>query len=77
MSGLAKKVGISKSRCVRVSTHLGVERTGKADSRLSDAGWLRDAYEVQGRSQTAIAGECGVTQPAVRRWLDVHGIARR
>lgn len=77
VSDLARKVGIAKSRCVRVLTHLGVERSGKADPRLADAGWLREAYEVQGRSQTSIAEECGVTQPAVRRWLDVHGIARR
>lgn len=44
---------------------------------LADKDWLRDQYEVQGRSCEVIAAEVGCTAAAVGYRLKVHGIKAR
>lgn len=42
-----------------------------------DANWLRDQYEVGGRSTGDIAAEASTTDAAILYWLKKHGIPRR
>lgn len=42
-----------------------------------DAEWLREQYEMRGRSTGEIAIETGTTDAAILYWLKKHGIARR
>lgn len=49
----------------------------RKDEPYKSAEWLREQYEVRGRTAEDIATECGVNQTAVIRWMNVHGIPRR
>lgn len=39
--------------------------------------YLKQEYEINGRSAASIAQEHGVTQPAITKWMRAHGIRRR
>jgi hypothetical protein len=45
--------------------------------QLHDPEWLREQYEVQGRSQPEIAAEVGCSLATVQKLLRRHGIASR
>lgn len=42
-----------------------------------DPAWLREQYQVRGRSSVEIAEEAGTTDAAIIYWLRRHGIPRR
>lgn len=46
-------------------------------AQLKDSEWLREQYWKYGRSTIDIAEELGVSDNAVARWMEKHGIERR
>jgi len=53
------------------------ECSSSKDGRLTDESWLRQKYNSEGMTMADIARECDVTTPAIKYWLDRHGIERR